>query len=104
MFLDSEFDESLSLWSQSCVDWPGFSLVFYTKVELIKHFLQKYCVSVFLHDVLEILFFKPGQGHVACIPSVWEVWAGPSEYTLISAYIPSSTTTWTTYSLQTLTF
>jgi hypothetical protein len=69
MFLDSEFDESLSLWSQSCVDWPGFSLVFYTKVELIKHFLQKYCVSVFLHDVLEILFSNLARAMLPASPA-----------------------------------
>ena len=73
MFLDSEFDESLSLWSQSCVDWPGFSLVFYTKVELIKHFLQKYCVSVFLHDVLEILFSVLRITQDNCLPIRWSV-------------------------------
>lgn len=94
MFLDSRsLIQSLSLWLWSCVDWPGFSLVFYTKIELIKHFLQNEFVSEFLHYVLEILCSHLGMVVYACNPSIWEVWAGPSEFTGTLSYILSSRAT-----------
>ena len=54
-FLESKFDKSTFSCGNSCVDWLGFSLVFYTKMELINHFLKKITCLKTVCAVLEIL-------------------------------------------------
>lgn len=68
-FLESKFDKSTFSCGNSCVDWLGFSLVFYTKMELINHFLKKItclktvlfvlCWKYFAHP-LKFLIFQTG--------------------------------------------
>lgn len=48
MFLDSKFDKVPFHVVTVCVDWLGFSHMFYTKMELINHFLQNYCLKIVL--------------------------------------------------------